>query len=210
MVCFSTRRLPWRNNLATFRYCVSSRRVEESPRHAPAPLPGRGTAPTRPQQKLPSATRHAVPGLGHLTYLSRFRRQPRICPSCWQDTEQRRGGLQQGFCLTLGACSHCRDTLLFQRQFCKARARAAKRLLFLEVKNSSSKTHPKPSSASLFRPLMPCPQASAHLCKEQTGRAPRGGGQREATAQAGLRGQRSMPSPARNDAEKHAVPSPRP
>ena len=209
MLCFSTRLLPRRNNLATFPYYVSSRRVEESPRHAPAPLPGRGTAAARPQQKLPSATSHAVPGFGHLTYLSRFRRQPHICPSCLEDTEQRRGCLQQGFCLTLGVCSHCRDTLLFQRQFCKARARAAKRLLFLEVKNSSSKTHPKPSSASLFRPLMPCPQASAHLA-EQSGHAPRGSGQTEATAQAGLPGQRSMPSPARNDAEVSGVPSPRP
>ena len=156
MVCFSTRRLPWRNNLATFRYYVSSRRVEESPRHAPAPLPGRGTAPTRPQQKLPSATRHAVPGLGHLTYLSRFRRQPRICPSCWQDTEQRRGGLQQGFCLTLGACSHCRDTLLFQRQFCKARACAAKWLL-----GSKKPLKPNPPKALLRFSFPPSDALSA-------------------------------------------------
>ena len=133
MVCFGTRLLPWRNNLATFRYYVSSRRVEESPRHAPAPLPGRGTAAPRPQQQLPSATRHALPGFGHLTYLSPFRRQPRLCPSCLGDTEQRRGCLQQGFCLTLGGCSHCRDPWLFQRQFCKARARAAQGLLGKEV-----------------------------------------------------------------------------
>lgn len=62
--------------------------------------------------------------------------------------------MQRGFYLMLGVCWDYRNTLLFQTQLWKAKVcECVEQSDFLEVKTSSSKTHPKPYIASLCSPV---------------------------------------------------------
>lgn len=70
----------------------------------------------------------------------------------------------------------------------------AQQRAFLQVKSSSSQSHVKPYSTSVFSPLRPSPQAPAPCAEQTLVHALRGSGQREATGQAGLAGHYAAPS----------------